>query len=198
MTVKKDDIVSIQRSFPDQERLTAAAIYYQAFRKKLSPLLGKPGIAVPFIADVLNPEMCLAALVDGRVVGIAGLHRGDAQFVQWKFEELSRHFGWFSAIWRFGVAFLFMRSLRVGELLMDGIAVAETMRGKGIGTRLLNAIVAFGKDHDYTAVRLDVVDTNPEARRLYERFGFEPVRTRHFPLMRFFGFTAATSMIKAI
>lgn len=47
----------------------------------------------------------------------------------------------------------------------------------------------------YCALRLDVIDTNPVARRLYERVGFQPVRTERFPYMKWLlGFAAATQM----
>ena len=49
------------------------------------------------------------------------------------------------------------------------------------------------------AVRLDVVDSNPRARRLYEREGFVPVRTVRTPyLQRAMGFAASTTMVRDI
>ena len=93
---------------------------------------------------------------------------------------------------------LFWRRHRPDELLMDGIAVHAEMRGQGIGTRLLEAVLDFARSHGYNSVRLDVVDTNPGARRLYERMGFVVVRTREYPYLRSLGFSAVTTMVKRL
>jgi ribosomal protein S18 acetylase RimI-like enzyme len=51
------------------------------------------------------------------------------------------------------------------------IGVAPECRGRGIGTRLLEALVEAARDGGYRAVSLSVEADNP-ARRLYERAGF--------------------------
>jgi ribosomal protein S18 acetylase RimI-like enzyme len=84
-------------------------------------------------------------------------------------------------------------------LLMDGIFVASHARGKGIGSILLRAIeeqaVVLQKDR----VRLDVIDTNPRAKALYERFGYQADGGRRTgPLSYLFGFEAATTMYKSV
>ena len=49
------------------------------------------------------------------------------------------------------------------------------------------------------AMRLDVVDTNPRARQLYERKGFVAVSSNTYPLtQRFFGFSGSTTMMKTV
>ena len=50
------------------------------------------------------------------------------------------------------------------------IAVLPDYRGQGIGTRLLDALLAVA-DERFAAVSLSVSESNP-ARRLYERLGF--------------------------
>ena len=55
---------------------------------------------------------------------------------------------------------------------MDGIVVDPEHRGKGVGTRLFSSLVNFAKSVQHSTMRLDVIDTNSGARRLYERLGF--------------------------
>ena len=45
-------------------------------------------------------------------------------------------------------------------------------RGKGLGWKLLDAVVGFQRAHGATESVLGVVDGNSEARALYERYGF--------------------------
>ena len=54
----------------------------------------------------------------------------------------------------------------------------------------------YAKENDYEKIRLDVIDTNPDARRLYERLGFVAERTNNFEGLRpVLGFGASTTMI---
>ncbi|GEM_PF-1524708 len=48
-------------------------------------------------------------------------------------------------------------------------------------------------------VRLDVVDTNPDARRLCERKGFQAIRhVKYGVLTAWMGFTGSTTLVKDV
>jgi ribosomal protein S18 acetylase RimI-like enzyme len=82
---------------------------------------------------------------------------------------------------------------------MDGIAVAPDVRGRGVGTLLIEEVAAVAAEQDCREVRLDVIDTNPRARALYERRGFTAVRTESTPyLRRLLGFGAVTTMHRPV
>lgn len=51
------------------------------------------------------------------------------------------------------------------------VKVSET--GKGFGTQMAKYIVDFARDNGYKAVRLDVIDGNMNANRLYQRAGYK-------------------------
>ena len=52
---------------------------------------------------------------------------------------------------------------------------------------------------NHAEVRLDVIDSNPRARTLYEREGFNATDTHRLGLLRHvFGFESATTMIKTL
>ena len=71
---------------------------------------------------------------------------------------------------------------------MDGIVVADSHRGQGIGTALLQRIVDYGKAQQFNRVRLDVIDTNTSARKLYQRFGFKVTKEESYPYLSILGF----------
>lgn len=70
----------------------------------------------------------------------------------------------------------------IGRLSLDpesgwaGLAALATepvQRGRGMGTALINGLLAFGYRQGARRVFLQVECTNPAARRLYSRLGFE-------------------------
>ena len=53
--------------------------------------------------------------------------------------------------------------------------MSDTLRGKGIGNRLINTAVDFCKDKDYKRVYLWTFEGLHAAKHLYEKAGFEIV-----------------------
>jgi len=191
--------VTIKRGFTDAQREQSAHLYYNAFRQKLHPIFRDEARALRVLSHSLDPDYALTAVLDGQVVGIAGFHDEDGNLVDIDSDTMVKTFGFFGGWWRLLALSLFSRKVQAGVLLMDGIAVDESMRGRGIGSRLLNAVVDHAKDAGYDTVRLDVVDTNPRAQQLYERKGFVAINTEHYPyLRRIFGFGASTTMHKDV
>ena len=68
-----------------------------------------------------------------------------------------------------------------------------------MGTQLMAALEAHARAAGLRAVELEVVDTNPDARRLYERLGFVVLKEAHYGrLTDSGGFTGATYMRKEV
>lgn len=65
---------------------------------------------------------------------------------------------------------------RYGEL--ESLAVKESARGHGLGTRLLDACRCELRRREIRFWSLDTLAANEDARRLYERAGFEPFMLR--------------------
>jgi len=190
--------VIIQVGLPDCWRDDAARLYYEAFRQKAHFLFGSRERAIVLLQSDCAAEQALIAVQDDRLVGLAGIQHG-RPFVDLHFKTYVRVFGWVTALWRYVLLLGFHRSARHGELVMNGIAVDATVRGQGVGSKLLHAVVDLARTHGYSTVRLDVVDTNVRARQLYERLGFVAIRTHRLPLKReWLGFTAVTTMIKSL
>ena len=68
-----------------------------------------------------------------------------------------------------GLAFL---AVRGAEAWIGGVGVAPAARGRGIGRRLMEAVLAEGP----RPVTLEVIEQNQPAKRLYDSLGFELVR----------------------
>ena len=62
-----------------------------------------------------------------------------------------------------------------GDIPEVGIAMKEEVRGKGLGTQLMQAIIEEAKIDDFKALSLSVDLDNTNAISLYHRFGFVEV-----------------------
>ncbi len=189
--------IQIRHSLPESYRRRAAEIYYEAFARKVGAITGDRQHSVAILEKAIEPGLVIAALGPMDVVGLAGLQHEGRRFIQWKPAHFVQEYGWLRGSLQ-ALALSFDRQpWREGQLLLDALAVAASARGQGIGTLLLHAVFQFAREHGYRSVRLDVVDTNPDARRLYERLGFAPTQIHPYPYLRhWMGFSAATTMVK--
>jgi ribosomal protein S18 acetylase RimI-like enzyme len=86
------------------------------------------------------------------------------------------------------VAWRGLRFERIVRPAVPGVAyiahftVAPECRGEGIGRALLGHLLARSREDGYTRAALDVADSNPRARALYEGMGFRLVATRRAAL----------------
>jgi ribosomal protein S18 acetylase RimI-like enzyme len=194
-------MIEIIPSLNECQRLRAGQIYYEAFRRKLQPLVGKPAETLRVLAAGFNLNMALGALVDGKLLGLAGLHSREGVFSRVVLGDSLRHLGLLRGVFAWAVLNLFGAGANCpsGHLRIAALAVDESTRGNGLGSRLLEAVFDKARREDFRAVRLEVVDTNHGARQLYERMGFTLVETHRYPLLRgWLGFSSDHVMVKEL
>lgn len=192
--------VTLKVGLPMELRRQAAQLYLDAFDQKLGPVLGRDERAVSYLAQTLQLSKSIVALgPEGQLLGLAGFHDDRGGFVGGGFGDLKQHYGLIGAVWRGVLLSLFERAPPTDQLLMDGVVVSAQSRGLGIGTELLNGVGEVAKARALTAIRLDVVDTNPRAQELYERQGFVAAGQQSvWPLHWLFGFRKSTTMVKVL
>ncbi len=191
--------VKIAVGLPAGLERDAAVLYWDAFGGKLGRLLGPTARAVGFFTATINPNRVIAALDgDGSLLGIAAFKHGGQGFSKAGFRELYQHYG-ISSLWRMIPLEMLERTPPKDTLQMDGICVAAAARGQGVGSLLFQALFALAKDHGLSRVTLDVIDSNPRAKALYERLGFQTVSEETTgPLRPLLGFKSATKMIRDV
>ncbi|MFI8215856.1 GNAT family N-acetyltransferase [Streptomyces sp. NPDC085932] len=188
-----------RRGVPEGSEQEVAALYWEAFGRKLGPALNPPDTGRAFIAAHVNHDRGVTALVDGTVVGVAGYQLDGRALTGGDVQDVLSTYGFLRGLPRLAVLALFERTPRAGELVMDGIAVDTRHRGGGIGGLLLGQVAAIAAENGCRRVRLDVIDTNPRARALYERHGFVARHTERTPyLRRLMGFGAVTTMYRPV
>ncbi len=191
-------MTQILHGLPKGFEADAAGLYWQAFGEKLGKLMGPEARGAAFFADSLNHEAVLAAMEGDQLLGIAAFKTSAHGFSAGGTAALFRHYG-LGALWRLIPLAMLERKAPDGILQMDGICVSAQARGKGVGTALLNALFTHAADTGYEGVTLDVIDTNPRAKALYENLGFEAAGIEHTSILRpLLGFETATRMVKRL
>ncbi|MBK7175845.1 MAG: GNAT family N-acetyltransferase [Chloroflexi bacterium] len=188
--------IMVQQGFPDDLRLAAAELYDAAFGAKLSIAIPNSASRMAILKKGFNPAFSFVALHNGEMVGIAGFKTAQGALTNGiSFRLLQEELGYAGAVRAVLILTLFQRKQVPNQLLMDGISVSPKMRGSGIGTNLLHSLLAYAQQEGYQSVRLDVIETNPAAQRLYERVGFVSIKTEHFAYLKWLlGFRTATEM----
>ncbi|MEW6579403.1 MAG: GNAT family N-acetyltransferase [Chloroflexota bacterium] len=69
-----------------------------------------------------------------------------------------------------------MLGLRQDEAWIGGMGVVPEWRRRGIGQRMMEHLLEQAQARGACEVRLEVIEANEAARRLYERLGFVPIR----------------------
>jgi len=189
--------IKITGQIPPQLCGRAAQLYDIAFGQKLSLAVPDNHDRLKLLTNSMQLQFSIGAFDGQELVGLAGFSTPDGALTGGiDYRGLLSELGWLKGNRAAAVFSLYERKARPGELLMDGIVVDLKYRGKGIGTQLFDHLIAFGNTNGYSTIRLDVVDSNPGAKRLYERLGFFEEKTEHFEFLRgILGFGASTSMI---
>lgn len=192
--------VTLLPGLPEQLRGEAARLYWQAFGGKLGRIMGPTPRALAFFERVIRADQCLAAVdPSGGLVGIAGFKTPEGSFAGGTWADLCAVYGPIGGRWRGFVLRLLARDVDNDRFLVDGIAVAPSQRGRGIGAALLKGLCHEARARGYREVRLDVVAENTRARALYDREGFRAVRTERLGLLRpLFGFSATITMVRSV
>lgn len=174
---------------PARHARDAVDIYVQALFQKLRPFFGTAEQAADFLAPHLRPDRAVTAVDGGQLLGIAGFRMNGSGLFEPGWPDFQKRYGFVGGAVRVAGLSLLEKPEDNKTLSMDGIAVAGPARGKGAGTALLEGICEIARTNARHAVRLDVIDTNPRARALYERNGFVAGKVAHLgPLSRLFGF----------
>ncbi len=189
--------IHYQVGIPEALRDEAAELYDGAFGAKFALAVPAREKRLSLLAASFCLPFAVVAVAGARLAGLAGFSTPQGSLTGgMSGKQLFQYLGLFSGLRAAAVFSLYERQSEPSQLLMDGIAVHPEMRGRGIGTQLLDEIKRIAAGRGFSSVRLDVIDTNPGARRLYEREGFIPMKTEAFGyLRRILGFGAATTMI---
>lgn len=188
-------MVYIQRGLSPELVSSAANLFLTALGEKFVPILGNEANAIALVESSIVSTSCLSAEEDGKLLGVLAIQTNKQSFLDPDFKDLRAHYGIVGGIIRAAGLTLLQHSPKPKELYIEGIAVADFNRGKGVGTKLFDELMIFAKSQGFERVTLQVIDTNPRALKLYERLGFTiEKRSKVWPVNRMIGWHFSESI----
>lgn len=189
---------------PKELKEASIDVFLEGFGRKVDHLMLKPknrAQAKRVYLDGADFTSALYAVSEGSVLGILGFQYRRKKFINLNLGTLKDEFGLFGGAVRklSGSVFKDLHPLKGDELRVQVISVSEGARGRGVGHQLLEALFAYGRARQCTGVRLEVVNTNPHAKKLYETMGFKTCGFLPYgPIAAKAGFSSQYRMKKAL
>jgi ribosomal protein S18 acetylase RimI-like enzyme len=189
--------IEISFGVPENQRVEVAKILYDTFEDKYRIFFGDKNKFLALASNCLRDDRTLVALKDGIAVGVAGLECEGKNFLDASLHQTVKVFGLGALrVGLFDALSHFTKTAK-NELLIDTLAVSADERGKGIGSKLFHSVIDYARSNGFYRIKLEVIETNQNARRLYERIGFTEFKVTKipYPFNRLLGFGSVTEMI---
>ena len=147
-----------QLGLPESCLASAASLYDEAFGQKFRIAIGSEQQRRSLLMDCFKREYAIVAMAGDKLVGIAGFHTTKGSFTGGiVYKNLVSLLGFIKGSRAALILSLYDRRPEKGDMLMDGIAVHQDYRGKGIGRRLLEELAVYAQEKGYNKLRLDVI-----------------------------------------
>lgn len=177
--------VEIREGLAAEHEAGALRILHAAFAYKLRIGLDGPDDMVRLFEGQVDRSACWTAIVDGRIAGILTRQSSSEEFYNISTRRLLATF-WPLKTLRVLFNFLLLNeSPPRNALYVESIAVDAEIRGLGIGGKLMAEAEARARELGLPLLALDVIGDNHGAIRLYERLGYEIVKTTRGFLVKF-------------
>ena len=195
--------ITVQMGIKPEHKADATRLYASAFGSKFVKILGSQQEIIDLFVNGINENRGISALSsDNELLGIAGFNLNGKSLINIGFGDFVKQYGLIKGtIKMLMIVFIFDRkSDGKNQLLMDGIVVKEGNRGKGIGKQLFQKLEQYSKENNITSIKLDVIDENPKAKKLYEKIGFVSQKYQKVPqiIYNLVGVSGATTMVKEL
>ncbi len=169
----------VSKKLPEKHKSSAVDLLLNALGDKFTPILGKNNKAKQLLVLSINIDNCLSVKNETGLLGFLAFQTNGASFLNPKLRTIISVYGLLGGIKKAIGLSLLKHKTKPNEIYIEAVAVNELCRGKGIGTKLLDALFVFSKEKGYKTITLEVIDTNLRAIELYEKIGFKIVKQKN-------------------
>ncbi|MFC2079227.1 GNAT family N-acetyltransferase [Candidatus Bipolaricaulota bacterium] len=189
----------IRRGLDKKHKESLVHLFCSIFPEVIVPVFGSVERCARLLEDSLASDRILTAIADEQLLGFAGLHFSGREWFNPSLSQLLRVMRW-GTVRVMAMGIILFRRPGKDSLHLDTLAVHPDVRGRGIGTQLIDAVLARAQTEGKRFVTLEVEDINPRVKRLYERLGFVSDRFERlpWPWRKAFAFSGAYCMAKNV
>lgn len=153
-------------------------LFYEQFGSKMRHLWilsnnNKKGEKV--LKNSIDFENGIFVLENDNVIAFLGYNTSDKCFLHFSYDSFNSAFNIYGSFLRNIITkYLYKprKKVLLNEINIEAIVVSPHFQGKGIGKRLLEKINKYAIINQKNVLTLEVINTNSNAIRLYERFGY--------------------------
>lgn len=157
---------------------TAVEIFQDAFASKFSPIIQDEQVECWLYQTMLNTQEGIYAFSqDGDLLGLLNYRPSSSNFSLKSFYTIRKKLGFKRSIKLFLFILGGATEPTQNEMFLDFIAVSRNARSLGVGSRLLTEFEQIAAKKHVSTIALDVIETNPRAKQLYEQFGYSTSKT---------------------
>lgn len=189
--------VRILQELQPEHRDALVRLFCSTFPEVIVPVFGSAERCARLLERSLTNGRILTAIRKDQLVGFAGLHYSRQEWFDPSLTQLLGVMQW-STLRVMVMGIILFKRPKPDALHLDTLAVHPDMRGQGIGTHLIQAVKALAQSEGKRRITLEVEDTNPRAKRLYERMRFVEDRFEKlpWPWSKAFAFSGSYCMSK--
>ena len=178
----------INKGLPEKYLSSAADLFLNALGDKFTPILGDNNKAKQLLELSINQSNCFSVENESNLLGFLAFQINETTFLSPSLTTIISMYGVLRGILKAISLSMLGHKTESSEIYIEAVAVSELARGKGIGTKLFDAIFQFANEKEYKSITLQVIDINPRAKELYKRLGFEVVKqNKTWPLNKWIG-----------
>ena len=158
-----------------------ARLEYDVDFRTFDMLFKSSDSAVKAISNSLRDESLETFLVilddDNEIIGIAVYY----------VSEFPRHFNFKSLrLLIIDILDYFVLSdVGPGDLYIAELAIDSSLRGQGLGHKVLNDFICYAENENINRILLDVDFRNSGARKIYEKMGFKEINKKRIKFLSF-------------
>ncbi len=138
-------------------------------------------------ATAFHPSYIYAYIENDKVLGILGIATYDVRPIKLDLDQCTRIYGKVKGnilCKQMNLIFQSRVVKKSTDIYIDVLAIAKEVRGRGIGTKLLEYVLSLSP---YTECCLEVLSKNSSAKKLYEKNGFRVYKKKYFSFTTLMG-----------
>ncbi|GEM_PF-781667 len=175
---KPNEDTNVVFGLPNDLKKEAARAFLESLSEKFVPILGKENNALCLLEESMNTNACMVATnKQTSLLGILAIQTSSMSFLNPTYEIMRKHYGFFSSIWNLARLATINHKVAQECIHIEAIVVCPEARGKGIGSLMINKLLANAKEMGKEHATLEVINTNISAVKLYERLGFRTIES---------------------